>query len=127
MKQSERVQPHQFVQYVADNIDHNICVLDGRDTFHGMGMIAAVTPEGYFKRVMPRRCVKTRDIVNAAKVPLNHWSCSNTLPDIKFKPLPPVSFCSREIDVMLDVLWKVSPFLRQQRWSIAASSAMVSW
>ncbi len=39
--------PHsvpQFVQYVADNVDHNIRTLDGNDTFHGMGMIAAVTP-----------------------------------------------------------------------------------
>ena len=33
--------PHsvpQFVQYVADNVDHNIRTLDGNDTFHGMGM-----------------------------------------------------------------------------------------
>lgn len=34
----------QFVQYVADNVDHNIRTLDGNDTFHGMGMIAAITP-----------------------------------------------------------------------------------
>ena len=30
-----------FVQYVADNVDHNIKTLDGNNTFHGMGMIAA--------------------------------------------------------------------------------------
>ena len=35
----------QFVQYVADNVDHNIKTLDGNNTFHGMGMIAAITPE----------------------------------------------------------------------------------
>ena len=29
-----------FVQYVADNVDQNICTLDGFITFHGMGMIA---------------------------------------------------------------------------------------
>lgn len=28
----------------ADNVDHNIASLDGKGTFHGMGMIAAVTP-----------------------------------------------------------------------------------
>jgi len=33
----------EFVQYGADNVDHNICTLDGHGTFHGMGMIAAVT------------------------------------------------------------------------------------
>ena len=28
-----------FVQYVADNVDHNIRTLDGHNTFHGMAMI----------------------------------------------------------------------------------------
>jgi len=30
--------------FVADNVDHNIISLDGKGTFHGMGMIAAITP-----------------------------------------------------------------------------------
>ena len=30
--------------FAADNVDHNIVSLDGKGTFHGMGMIAAVTP-----------------------------------------------------------------------------------
>ena len=34
----------QFIQYSADNVDHNIRTLDGNNTFHGMGMIACVTP-----------------------------------------------------------------------------------
>lgn len=33
-----------FVQYVADNADHNLCTLDGKSTFHGMGIIATITP-----------------------------------------------------------------------------------
>ena len=33
-----------FVQYVADNVDHNLRTLDGNDTFHGMGLIATVYP-----------------------------------------------------------------------------------
>ena len=33
------------IQYVADNVDHNICTLDGHGTFHGMGIIAAITLE----------------------------------------------------------------------------------
>jgi len=36
------VEANSFVQYVADNADHNLCTLDGRGTFHGMGIIAAV-------------------------------------------------------------------------------------
>ena len=32
------------VLFAADNVDHNIITLDGKGTFHGMGMIAAMTP-----------------------------------------------------------------------------------
>ena len=34
----------QCLQYVADNVDHNIATLDGHGTFHGMGIISIVTP-----------------------------------------------------------------------------------
>ena len=33
-----------FLQFIADNIDHNTHTLDGLNTFHGIGMIKAVTP-----------------------------------------------------------------------------------
>ena len=35
----------ELVQYAADNVDHTIHTLEGYGTFHGMGMIAAVTLE----------------------------------------------------------------------------------
>ena len=28
----------------VDNVDHNLRTLDGNDTFHGMGLIATITP-----------------------------------------------------------------------------------
>ena len=34
----------QFVQFMANKIDHNTQTLDGLNTFHGIGMIKAVTP-----------------------------------------------------------------------------------
>ena len=30
--------------FASDNVDHNIITIDGKGTFHGMGMIAAVPP-----------------------------------------------------------------------------------
>ena len=36
--------PGQFIQYVADNVDHNIRTLDGHNTSHRMGIIATLTP-----------------------------------------------------------------------------------
>ena len=34
---------HNFTQFVADNIDHNVRTLDGNNTFHSMDVIAATT------------------------------------------------------------------------------------
>jgi hypothetical protein len=48
------VQPGQFVQYAADNVDHDIRTLDGKGTFHGIGMIGAVTPGMKTTRVVSR-------------------------------------------------------------------------
>ena len=30
--------PGMFIQYIADNVDHNVITLDGSGTFHGMGI-----------------------------------------------------------------------------------------
>ena len=35
--------PGSVTQWVSDNVDHNICTLDGKNTFHGMGVIAVST------------------------------------------------------------------------------------
>ncbi len=59
----------QFVQYVADNVDHNIRTLDGNDIFHGMGMIAAVTPGTKKSNPILRVKVISRDI---AMVPIKY-------------------------------------------------------
>ena len=34
----------EFVQYVADNVDHNLRTLDGNEKFHGMRLIGTVIP-----------------------------------------------------------------------------------
>ena len=36
--------PKVFTQFTVDNVDHNIRILDGSGTFHGMGIIAISTP-----------------------------------------------------------------------------------
>ena len=50
-----------FIQFVADNVDHNIRTLDGLDTFHGMGIIAALTPwTNLIPSVKYARCIVPR-------------------------------------------------------------------
>jgi hypothetical protein len=44
----------QFVQFAADNVDHNIRTLDGHETFHMMGMIAMVPPGNTGSKQVPK-------------------------------------------------------------------------
>ena len=39
--------------FAADNVDHNVLTLDGKGSFHGMGMIAAMTPGQKTFQVVP--------------------------------------------------------------------------
>ena len=44
-----------FVQYIADNVEHNIQTQDGHGTFHGMRMVAAITPAQSTPIVVPQK------------------------------------------------------------------------
>ena len=45
----------QSLLFSGDNVDHNVITLDGKGTFHGMGMIAAITPEKQVSHGIPRQ------------------------------------------------------------------------
>lgn len=58
------------LQFVADNVDHNTVTLDGLNTFHGMVIIAAVTPAPTTQqtRRVPRGEVKSKDIRSIGRI-----------------------------------------------------------
>ena len=43
------------VLFAANNVDHNIITIDDKGTFHGMGVIASVTPGKQTNHLIPRR------------------------------------------------------------------------
>ena len=54
-----------FVNFVGDNVDHNIATLEGKGTFHGKGVIAAITNKDDFIAKQPMRlCPKSYTKVN---------------------------------------------------------------
>ena len=57
-----RYTPGTFVQYVADNVDHNVTTVDCFNTFPGMGIIAAMTPGTKIFKPVPRVCTNAGDI-----------------------------------------------------------------
>ena len=52
------------VQFVADIVDHKqfAATIDGQNTFHGMGMIAVVTPGVSKPKIIPRKKVTMQDV-----------------------------------------------------------------
>ena len=45
-----------FTQWIGDNIDHNIQTIDGKNTFHGMGIIAVGTTA---RKQEPSECLRS--------------------------------------------------------------------
>ena len=62
----------QFLQFVADNIDHNTQTLDDLNTFHVMGMISAFTPK-CTSRIILRVTVTAEDVAAEAKEDIHFY------------------------------------------------------
>jgi len=99
----------QFMQFVADNVDHNTRTLDGLNTFHGMGIIVAVTPAVKSTRIVPRVQATAEDVAAVGKIDIHFYkgreSSSGT-----YKSLP--GFCAEDPSYSIDLLWKISWLLR---------------
>ena len=61
----------QFVQYVADNVDHNLRTIDGHNMFHGMGIIAMVTPGNTVMNRVPRKKVCKQEIAPTGRIDIS--------------------------------------------------------
>ena len=81
----------QFLQFIADTIDHNLQTLDGLNTFNGMGMIKAVTPGiKWTSRIIPCVEVTAEDVAAVAKVGI-HFNKKVERFNIKYEKLPKIS------------------------------------
>ena len=88
----------------GDNVDHNILTIDGKGTFHGMGIIAALTPGQKKDHVIPRRNVANLDFSVKSKIPIIKYQT------IMFEQLPALI----SSDKTIDVLWELSLNFKQE-------------
>jgi len=103
--------------FAADNVDHNIRTLDGHNTFHGMGMIAAVTPETKLQPSVPRNNVTDSVIKSIAHVTIKEYRSAKTLlQDIKFEKIEDIGASIRQIDMILQMSWSF-PCKENCNWS----------
>ncbi len=95
------------MQYVADNADHNVRTLDGKDTFHGMGMIAVVTPGTKNSNQILRVKITSKDIAAVGRVPVYYYREDRVgMHALVFEKLQ--TFTAEDTRAHLDVLWKSS-------------------
>ena len=113
------VPENSFLHYVADNVDHDSCTIDGRGTFHGMGIISAITPvPGKVLRSIPRKEVSAEDIKALSSLSFHFYNrARETGPNVLYKPL--LSRLDEPRDSNTDLLWYSSWFFKQScpNWS----------
>lgn len=66
-----------FIQYVANNVDHNLPKLDGNNTFRGMGIICGITLCTMQQRPIRREVGSAKKIKFIANVEIEFYKQSN--------------------------------------------------
>jgi len=111
--------PGRFIQHVADNVDHNTRTLDGSGTFHGMGIIATITPGIRSNKLVPIKYVTAEEIANVGQIDIHHYQGpSGDSVKLLYRELNDLQV--QDATANLDLLWKVTlPLLHspQPAWS----------
>ncbi|KAG7178151.1 hypothetical protein Hamer_G003931 [Homarus americanus] len=97
--------------FAGDNVDHNILTIDGRRTFHGMGIIAALTLGRTKDHVIPRRNDTNLDFSVKSKIPIiEHRFAKHVRQTSMFEQFPALV----SSDKTIDVLWELSLNFKQE-------------
>ena len=101
----------QFGQFVADNVDHNIRTIDGKDMFHGMGMIATITPGKKQYKIKPIADVSNEEIIAAGRIDIIYFKSNYTnIESLTYKVLTDVNV--EDVTRNIDLLWKASLLIK---------------
>ena len=98
----------EFMQYVADNVDHNVRTLDGHGTFHGMGILAGTTPAVIREQAIKRTHVSCETLIDLSKIDISYYKPRiSTSSPLMFNPLKPVEVTdiSRPISLLSSLTW----------------------
>ena len=102
-----------FMQHVADNVDHNLRTLNRLNTFHGMGIIAAITPAKVSRERVPRLSVSSDEIVRIGNLERVTFSKQGkVLQQTKFKALSEIKVA--DPTKILGDLWKCAWLLKSR-------------
>ena len=106
------IPPNSFVQYSADNVDHNSRTLDGKNTFHGMGVIACVTLAVSISRIPVTRTLSRKPLPDISTVKeitiIGYFGKAVPSKSLKFEPyssLTEVIKSDEKNGPLLDLVW----------------------
>lgn len=101
-----------FTKWVADNVDHNICTLTGKGTFHGMGIISITSETSRKIQSIKRLKHKTSSVfANAVEIIPYHGSHTHGLLELNFKPFKDLALAKCFApELNFDLLWQVAWF-----------------
>ena len=120
----------QFLQLVADNIDHNSQTLDSLSTFHSIVMISAVTPGiKCTSRIVPHKAVTAEDVAAVAKIDFP-FNMNAEMFSVKNGKLTETGKNDqfRNTDILWSLSWQFKPYNSSLEWYYATrSSPGVSW
>ena len=110
----------EFAQFVFDNVDHIVCILDRSGTFHGMGIIVCSTivtesPEEKIRRLT--RVVKSKEVAKKASIHLRWYD------EMEHKSFGKLPFVSMEklnsnlhvttSELSIEILWHAASIFRR--------------
>ena len=103
---------------VGDNVGHNVACLDGRNSFHGMGLIA--TPCGLERRqttktILRLKKVKSSELVAGRGIPIRSYvlPLKDPLTQLKFKPVMQlIRPCIIQKSILLSLIWHAMGMFR---------------
>ena len=112
--------PGQFLQFSADNVDHDTITLDGTGTFHGMGMVCTLTPAAANDKAtkpVPRLTTIPSDVLkHLSRVNLQIWNGEFNLKSMRYdgKSLSN-AYPSSDLDLLWRFSWPSRP--TRPKWS----------
>ena len=105
----------EFVTFVADNVDDDTITLDGKGTFHGMGVLAIITNKTQSKKkilpIRPKKLVKVDQLVKEKGIPILSYDLPNQrgLDSVIFKPYEELlSAVLAPTEFSYDALWQAA-------------------
>ena len=74
---SENLKGNSFIPFIADNVDHNLNTLDCKRTFHGMDVLAAITPKGDTPDDViisrPKKLISVMEVIANKGIPIQYY------------------------------------------------------